>query len=108
MNVLEGCYDEAIIIDSKGSKHTVRGCRIARWTCNPFNIFQKYRTVLVDLDLEQAGNLSLPDLKIYLLDSIMINRWKSWEGQSKKDKICQINDPATIEDLIAKIDVFSE
>ena len=106
-NIEEGCFHNAIIIDSSGAKYRVLSANIARLTWDPWNVFFRYRTVWVELELSDKECLSLDEIKKEIFDLLKKNKkWYKRYGETEKILYKKFEDIKTIKELINKISIY--
>lgn len=105
-NLQEGCFENCTLVSSDGNRYRVLSARKLRWTCNPWNIFPRYRTVWVDLDLSEPEKVDLDTIKREVLDLLVKKRWYARAHYSRTDIEDLVNSATSLPDLITRLTVF--
>lgn len=107
INLEKGCFDSSRIIDSTGRLYRVVGVEKKRWTCNPMNVFKKYRTIWVSLDIELVSVMSLVEVQDSLIALFDENpSWYLQYFESDSEMKVFLKSFDSIDGLIGGISVF--
>lgn len=106
-NLDEGCFRNAVIIDSCGFKFDVLSAKKRRLTLNPFNVFYEYRTVWVDIDIAFSKKMNIEEIKNEILEVLLSNpSWYRKYGETERDLRLKFDKLDNIKEVIEKISIY--
>lgn len=106
-NWLQGCLENAVIIDSSGHKYHVLSSTRKRWTWNPWNVFPGYRTIWVEIELSEPEKLNLDSVRQELLDHLLAHpKWYRHYHENEESLRMKFNEARTMRELINSISVY--
>lgn len=107
INLERGCFDGAVIVDSAGNRYVINGARMVRPTFNPWNVFKKYRTVIVELGLSNPQQMSLDQLRADVVELILKHpKWHRHYGETASDIERKFSHQNSIAELIRAISIY--
>lgn len=102
-----GCFKNAVIADSAGNRYLVQDAQVRRPTLNPWNVFRKYRTVIVDLTLSDPEKIQFEQLRKEIIDLILNHpKWHRGYGESKSDIQKKFASQDSASELIRAVSVY--
>ena len=102
-----GCFENAVIADSAGNKYLIRDAQVRRLTLNPWNVFRKYRAVIVNLTLSDPERIHLDQLRNEIVDLILEHpKWHRSYGETESDVREKFSGQDSAADLIRAVSVY--
>ncbi|MEK8015521.1 MAG: hypothetical protein VSS75_001550 [Candidatus Parabeggiatoa sp.] len=108
-NFEQGCFDDAIIIDSSGYKYRVLSAKKDKLTWDPCNLFKEYRSIWVSLELSSPSKRNLDIHRKELLNFLLLHpKWYERYDETEQSLRKELFEARTMKELINTISIYSE